>query len=309
LWNFSYRLVYARFDGNRDGTQDLTYDEVVWDRAGGETRTADNFPVVPLVINQQAHIFGVGYDISPRWTINLLVRYIHQNTDHKSVIPGFDEFLISSSGIGDISLSASRPVWRRNQHFVAASVGVSLPVGSIDEIGPTPRDPDQDTQLPYTMQIGSGTIDVLQSLVYSARGSRYTWGGRARGTFRIGETDRNYTLGNRLSVSGWLEKPLRPWLQPSVRVSLQKWGRIDGRDTDLQIDALPVSPYPAAVTDPDKFGGTKVHVTFGATLMRDAGSLARHALQLEAGLPVYQSLHGPQPKEIFRLGAGWKWSL
>ncbi|MBT4098066.1 MAG: hypothetical protein HOE86_10505, partial [Gemmatimonadetes bacterium] len=151
LWNFSYRLVYARFDGNRDGTQDLTYDEVVWDRAGGETRTADNFPVVPLVINQQAHIFGVGYDISPRWTINLLVRYIHQNTDHKSVIPGFDEFLISSSGIGDISLSASRPVWRRNQHFVAASVGVSLPVGSIDEIGPTPRDPDQDTQLPYTM--------------------------------------------------------------------------------------------------------------------------------------------------------------
>ena len=75
-WNFSYQLVYARFDGNRDGTQDLTYDEVVWDRGGGETRTTDNFPVVPLAINQQAHIFGVGYAISPRWTINLLVPYL-----------------------------------------------------------------------------------------------------------------------------------------------------------------------------------------------------------------------------------------
>ena len=47
---FSYRVVYARYDGNRDGT-----DDVVWDCPGGETRTSDNFPVVPLVINQQAH--------------------------------------------------------------------------------------------------------------------------------------------------------------------------------------------------------------------------------------------------------------
>ena len=235
--------------------------------------------------------------------------FIYQNTDHKSVIPGFDEFTISSSGIGDISLTASRPVWRRSQHFVVASVGVSLPIGSIDEIGPTPRTPGQDTQLPYTMQIGSGTTDVMPSFVYSGRGHEYTWGARVRGTLRIGATNRNYTLGNRLSASGWLEKPLRPWLQPVVRVSLQKWGRIDGRDTDLQIDGLPVSPYPAAVTDPDKFGGTVVHVTFGATLRRGEGSLARHALQLEAGLPVYQSLRGPQPKEILRLSVGWKWSL
>ncbi len=73
----------------------------------------------------------------------------------------------SSSGIGDIALSASTPLWHRDRHAIVANLGVSLPLGSIDEIGPTPRDAENDTQLPYTMQIGSGTIDLLPGIIYS----------------------------------------------------------------------------------------------------------------------------------------------
>lgn len=75
----------------------------------------------------------------------MLLPFIYQETDHVSVVPGFDEFLISSSGIGDISLSASYPVWNSTSQFLLAIAGISLPVGSIEETGGTPRDATRDT--------------------------------------------------------------------------------------------------------------------------------------------------------------------
>lgn len=308
-WSIGYRLVFARFDGNRDGTDDLSVEDVIWDRDGGETRTTDNFPVVPLEINQQAHMFEIGYDMGRSLSLNLLIPFIHQSTDHCSIITGFEDFIISSSGIGDIRLSASRPAWQAERQVIVLNLGLSLPLGSIDEIGRTPRDANRDTQLPYTMQIGSGTFDLMPGIVYSGGADRLKWGAQARATMRLGETDRDYTLGNRLSASGWVQKPMKSGIEPLVRLTLQKWGRIEGRDTDLQIDALPVSPFPAAVTDPSKFGGTKLHASVGSAISLDEGFLAGHTLQIEMGLPVYQHLNGPQPKEVYRLSAGWKWSI
>ena len=308
-WSVGYRYVFVRFDGNRDGTDDPSLDEVIWDRAGGEERTTDNFPVVPLEITQQAHLFEIGFDVTRVWSVSLLLPYILQETDHVSVIPGFDEFTIDSSGLGDISLSTSYPIWNRGTNYVMANAGLSLPVGSIDEIGATPRVPGTDTQLPYTMQIGSGTFDLLPSLIYSNNGERLNWGGQLRGTLRLGETDRDYTLGNRLSLSVWAKARPTTWIEPSLTLMIQSWGEIDGRDEDLIIDALPVSPYPANVTDPSKFGGQKIQAVLGATVRRPGGALDGHALELEWGLPVYQDLNGPQPKEVWRLGVGWAWDL
>jgi hypothetical protein len=98
-------------------------------------------------------------------------------------------------------------------------------------------------------------------------------------------------------------------LEPSIRLTGQSWGRIDGDDEDLKIPALPVSPYPAAVTDPDKFGGDKVNLIIGATLAWPGGLLSGHSLDIDAGVPVYQSLNGPQPKEVWRFGAGRNWAF
>jgi hypothetical protein len=95
------------------------------------------------------------------------------------------------------------------------------------------------------------------------------------------------------------------WFEPSIALTLQSWGRIDGEDEDLKILALPVSPFPAAVTDPDKFGGKKINVLFGATFFRSRSFLKGNSLKIEAGFPIYQSLNGPQPKEIWRFGTSW----
>jgi hypothetical protein len=138
-----------------------------------------------------------------------------------SIVPGFESFIIESSGIGDISLSVSRPVWRREGKQLLANAGLSLPVGSIDEVGPTPRVPGTDTQLPFTMPIGSGTFDLTPSLTYAAGHNHWNWGSQLRGTFRIGENDRDYTLGNRPGLSAWVKRTSSSWVSPSLRFVLQ----------------------------------------------------------------------------------------
>ncbi len=310
-WSVGYRFVWARFDGNRDGTEDVPLEQVIF-RPGEETHTADNFPVVPLEISQQAHLLEIGFAATQRLGLRLLIPFISQQTDHCSVVPGFESFRISSSGVGDVILSASYPVWNVGSHFLLATAALSLPAGSIDETGPTPRDATKDPQLPYTMQIGSGTFDVTPGFVYSGGTEALRWGGELRGTLRLGETDRDYTLGNRLAVTAWARRAVTDWFEPSVALVAQRWGRIDGEDVSLRVDtpdAPSPFPYPAAVTDPAKFGGTKVVAQIGAALCLPGDSSDRYTLELDFGIPAYQSLNGPQPKEIWRVGAGWSWKL
>jgi hypothetical protein len=134
------------------------------------------------------------------------------------------------------------------------------------------------------------------------------WGGELRGTLRLGETDRDYVLGDRLSVTAWARRPVTAWLEPSFSLIGQSWGRIDGDYRSLRVDtpeAPSPFPYSAAVTDPSKLGGTKVVAQIGAALLLPGASFVGQSLNLELGIPAYQSLNGPQPKGVWRFGAGW----
>ena len=245
--------------------------------------------------------------MTEQWSVSLLLPFIRQETDHVAIQAGFEQFTISSEGVGDISLSVSRPLWRSESHYIMGNLGLSLPTGSIDEIGPTPRVPGTDTQLPFTMQIGSGTFDLAPSLTLGGAGTRLTWGGELRAKVRLGENDRDYRLGNRFAIMGWLRAMPRPWVEPSFKLGFHTWGRIHGEDKDLKIDTLPVSPFPAAVTDPSKFGGDKLVAMLGVSFPGPTDHmLEHHSLQAEWGGSVYQSLNGPQPKEVWRFGLGWK---
>lgn len=120
-WRVGYSYLRATFDGYRDGTNNLSNEEVLFEPAKGDVRTEENFPVLPTEIVQQAHIIEVSYSFSEKVGFNLLLPYIHQSTDHISIVIApiiddvgdtvgvhdFSNFVISSSGIGDISLSAS----------------------------------------------------------------------------------------------------------------------------------------------------------------------------------------------------------
>ena len=154
-WHVSYTYAVSDYDEYYIGSSSVTYEDVLF-RPGVDARTENNYPVVPTEITQEVHAIRVGYDLTTATTVRAQIPLVMQSTDHISIVPGYDAFNISSEGIGDVTVVADTTLSQSLNSIWKAGVGVSIPTGSIDEEGDTPRAPG-DQQLPYTMQLGSGT--------------------------------------------------------------------------------------------------------------------------------------------------------
>jgi len=262
--HWTLRLLYKRsnVDGYLDGTSKLSYQNVLFDDT--EPRSDKNFPILPTVINQEAYIGNIQYYFSSEESISVSIPYIMQSTDHESIVSGYDQFNISSDGIGDITVNYAALLARWEQQKLTFSVGMSLPTGSIDTKGDTPR-AHGDQQLPYTMQLGSGTWDLPVGLSYSNDSTSYSWGTNVVAKIRTGNNNRDYRLGNSFAVSLWKTWYINQTIHPLARLVYQKWGYIVGQDNDLLV-ANPSFPYPEGITNPKFYGGQKVTLVTGGDI-------------------------------------------
>ncbi|MGB0579530.1 MAG: transporter [Limisphaerales bacterium] len=298
-WTFGYRYIHAFFSGHRRGTDSLPNGAVLGAPANGIV-----FPILPTDIRQEAHTLELGYRATERLSVTVLAPYIFQSTEHISLVPGFADFTIDSDGFGDVSVAPSYRIWESGNHAVIVNGGLSLPIGSINQTGDTPG-PGPVNSLPYTMQIGSGTFDLLPGIAYQGSKDRLRWSVQALATIRLGRNYRGYTLGNRYALAGRFSYLLKPWLEPIVGVRFQNWQRITGFDP-----ALPLGPpYPATVVDPTRYGGEKINLSVGTRFKITGGPFTGSAMEIQGALPVYQRLNGPQPEEQWQLNAAWKWSF
>jgi hypothetical protein len=220
-WRLSVLYKKMKLEGYLQGRDKVAANEVLFD--GQETRTSTNFPIVRLQLCK------------------------------KPLLPSYDEFNISSSGLGDIGISYSGLVTNGDEHKITYSIGISLPTGSIDQQGDTPRGPGNQ-QLPYTMQLGSGTWDLPVSSSYQYFGHN-SWliGMDLFPKLRVGKNNRSYRLGNRLSLVLWSKWQLSNQIQPFAKLTYQDWGTINGQDDELLVSASFV--YPAGITNPSNYGG------------------------------------------------------
>ncbi len=299
-WSIGYHYNQVRFGDYRDGRNTNPISSLLGPPNGV------TYPILQTRIKQQAHIFDFSYKLNESTRLNFLAPYIRQSTEHVSLVPGFSEFTITSDGVGDASLTLSRSLGADLSGGWTISGGVSVPTGSITEKGHTPAGPG--SQLPYTMQLGSGTWDIPLSITYRNRTQAWKWGAQALGKIRTGENDRGYRLGHQLLVSAWAETQMLEWLDATVKLAGQKWGHIKGNDENF-----PGPIYPTPVANPEAFGGTKVNLILGLRTSppSDPDSLSVLSSQsfgLEFGLPIYQSLNGPQPEEDYRFTLSWSLS-
>lgn len=312
-WQFDYRFIDVHFEGYREGSRSVGLEEVLF--RPGEPRTGHNFPVVPTRMVQRVHVLDVSHELSPLWRVSARLPFVQQRTHHVSVVPGYDAFSIETGGLSDVSLLLSRQAQSLPTRNVSFTLGLTLPTGSINQVGDTPRGDGLEV-VPYTMQLGSGTVDVLSGVSYSGRRAEQTrlglltWAFSSHGRVRLGANDRQYRLGHQLVTDG--QVGARPWsrLWPSVGVSWQWSGQISGSDHSLMVPGP--FPYPAPVANPTLYGGTHVSLRLGleVPVVTTRGSReARSAVTLNAARRVYAWLHGPQPPENWRLIAGWRLSL
>ena len=276
----AYQYVHNHFEDYLDGSDRLSAEEVLAE-----------FPVVPNRIVQQAHILSLSHQTSSNLTFLIEGSYIHQTTDH--IRRKGDPFTITTEGFGDLLTAGIYRFLNQPSYQLYALGAVSLPTGSIDEKGDTPR--GKNTQVPYTMQIGSGTFDLQPGLLYLAQSDRIRWGAELNTKIRLGRNDRDYSLGDRYTLSTWIKAPLTRRVEPILKLSLTEWEKIDGQDDEL-------NPEVAPVADPNLFGGTRVNLS-GGLKIAPRGQSSKWILSLEGGIPVYQSLNGPQPRQEWHASA------
>ena len=289
---FSYSYRQLNVGGYKTGTQDLSFQDVLF--SPGEVRTNSNFPVVPTFITQRVHAFSANYAINDKYSVQAVLPYIRQSTEHISSVPGFADFTLWSKGVGDVGLTGS---YRKNlseNEALLFSGGVRIPTGSISKTGDTPRNGTGTLeQLPYTMQIGSGTWDFTASAQYSRKLGDLTGNLSANTTVRTGKNKYDYRLGNNYAVSGSLQLDNHAVFQPGLKASIRRIDSIHGGDLSLTVPAA--FPYPASITNPDNYGGEKAYIsgTLNVCVKRDCSV----SLSGEYGRPIYQNLNGVQPKD------------
>lgn len=286
-WMFSYRYMFMDMDGNRDGTDSLSTREVL-----------EQFPVTPVEMSMEMHMLGAMYAPTDNLTLMVMAPYISKEMDH--VTRTGVNFTTNSEGFGDIKTTALYKIFDQDRQRLHLHFGLSFPTGSIEERDDTPAGDDQI--LPYPMQIGSGTFDLLPGITYLGQSDQGSWGAQALTTLRLGENSNDYRLGNQLQLTGWIARNWTDWLSTSIRLKGMTWGNIDGADERLNPMMIPTA-------DPDRRGGTQLNLGLGVNLYAPRGNLKGSRLAMEFELPLYRSLDGPQLETDWQLTVGLQTSF
>lgn len=293
----SYRYMHMSMQGNRDGSDRVSPDAVV-------DPNGHNFVVTPTSMPMGMHMFGLMYAPTDNITLMAMVPVLSMDMDHITRAGG--AFSTSASGLGDVKLSALISVAQFGNNRLHLNAGVSLPSGSISASDVTPASAPNEVQLPYPMQLGSGTVDLMPGVTYLGQNGYWSWGAQARGTLRIGENDQDYTLGNKLLVTAWGARQLNRWLSVSARLESNSWGDVDGA-APAYAGAVGMRMVPTVFTD--LRGGSRLDAGLGVNTYLRTGALKGLRLAVEGFVPVAQNLDGPQLETDWQIVTGLQYAF
>lgn len=289
-WMFSYRFMRMDMDGNRDDSDRISTNSVLKD-----------YMIAPQSMTMDMHMLGAMYGVNDDVTVMLMVPYLDVEMDHVTRMGA--KFTTRTNGIGDVKLSSLIRVQEWNGGQLSLNAGISIPTGSIDEKDDTPAGANQ--HLPYPMQLGSGTYDLMPGLTYLGNNDMLSWGAQGVGTIRLSDNDNDYSLGDRFNLTTWIVKEWTSQFSSSLRVNGEWWSNIDGSDRKLS----PMAPNMVPTADPDKRAGRRFDLLVGASFSPASGWFAGQRIAAEFGAPVYQNLDGPQLETDWTVTVGWQLAL
>lgn len=286
----SYRYMFMNMAGSRIGTDAVADENIVAPPPGLD------YTVTPVEMPMQMHMIGAMYGASHDVTAMVMLPILDVSMDH--LTRAGSAFTTESGGIGDLRVGIMAALADRGTQTTHVNLMVSLPTGSIEEQDELPTSNGEEVQLPYPMQVGSGTFDLLPGLTWlGQKGAQLSWGVQANATIRLGDNDNEYRLGNKYGGTLWAGRNLSRNWSASIRGEATYTENIDGTDSML---ATPATFVPTA--DPELRGGTVIEV--GPSLNFYVPRLSAFRLAAEAMFPVYQDLDGPQLERDWTLILG-----
>ena len=310
-WMVSYRYMKMDMEGSQNGKDDISPEEIATTIANpffGTPMQPPTLRVVPTQMTMKMHMLGFMYAPSDWVTLMVMGSYLQKEMNHLTFMGGMGTTILGgfetrSSGIGDTKVSGLIRIYDDQTHHFHANVGLSLPTGSItkqDDVL-TPMGARPELRLPYPMQLGSGTYDLLPGITYTGKHGRVGWGAQYSGVIRLGENDEDYTLGDEHRITGWMSYLPAHWISLSGRLAGRSISVIDGQDSRI------VAPVQTA--DPNNQGGDRIDFLVGINLVGQSDLLRGQRFAAEFGVPIHQNLNGPQLETDWLFTIGYQYSF
>ncbi len=294
MWMVDFKYMHINMTGLRSGNSNIPSSSVGYMR-----NKPYNYMMIPTSMNMDMYMIMIMYGVTDRLTLMAMTNY--QAMEMKMLMdmgPGRtirEETPMRTSGMGDTEL---RGIYKIN-NYLNGSLGLSLPTGGIEEDFVTMR---KEFRAPYDMQLGSGTYDLKPAITYSALSDdhKWNWGAQAMYTLHLGKNENDWSFGDSLKITGWLQRALGPFTS-WFRMAFTDTGQIRGADPEINKLNHPTTgmgaPMPDA--DPNNYGGQRLDGFLGVSFTKGVFSIG-----IEGGIPFYQYLNGLQLKTSWQLNAG-----
>jgi hypothetical protein len=293
----SYRLQVGNQQGLQEGRTEIQPSQIEDDYSGGS---------IPLSLRSYAHVIELTWKPAESVTLFVTLPFYERTLDQFVVSTG-QRYSVSVRGFGDVILNGLYRVFADEVHRVHLNLGLSLPSGSTNETAEAPAGLDGVTEgtlqrLPYPMQLGSGTLALRPGFTYNGLYQKTFWGGQILGILQAGTNSEGYKPGNEYSLTGWVGRRWKPWLRTSFRMKWQQWFNPTGADDQM-------NPALSPLANPGFQAGQRVDALFGVDFYVQEGRLRGSRISIEAGLPAFQDLEGPQLRTDWLLTAGLQYAF
>jgi len=289
--NFSiaYSYMDMTMQGNQIGTKTVS-----------DATIFKSYMMATNRMNMQMHMLMPMYGVTDRFTLMAMLSYnvnnmsMHMMPMQSMNMPGMTmtdysnmPAKMNSSGLGDTKIYALYNILPSCNHRLVTGLGLSLPTGSINVKGATTQ--SNNDVLPYCMQFGTGTYNLLPSIVYVGQSTHLSWGSAFNANIKLGTNTNNYCFGNEYSVSPWLAYQFVRWISISARAEYYNVGKLYGYDATIN-----QSSQNDATANTANYGGQKANGYIGVNLYAPANFLKGSRLLVEYGMPFYQNTIGLQ---------------
>jgi hypothetical protein len=285
---------FARLQGNQIGTNSVTPQYIVTNVPSAYTPVGKHLlRLVPddLTIDSQA--LSVAYGYSNNLTLVAATALVEKSVTMQTFkgLIGTTPLGVSvgsTQGLGDSALAAIVRIYSDPVNRVSLNMGFALPTGSTtDNISLLlPNNTIPEKRGFYGMQPGAGTIDALPGISYSGRIDVWSWGLAYRARLPLDNNAQGYHYGALNEVNAWSGYSWLPGIETTFRLNGTIQGAIQGSDPAIR-------GY-AQGADPLYYGGQQLSVFSGAIVSGHYFSLPAAQVGVEAGVPVYQQINGPQ---------------
>lgn len=283
-WMLAYRYMNNAASGLLSGTT-----------AVSSAAVFNDYLMLPASAGMDMHMFMAMYGFSDHFTVMAMLNYnsmamameMFSADQHHHSESNDQRMLIS--GPGDVKIHALYDVLRSKNRQIIISAGLSLPSGSITRKGIGDDVAYSGKNLPYAMQLGSGTVDALPGLSYFYTRDEIAFGAQSTATLHFYNNSVGYRFGNEMTCNAWLAYRWLSFLSSSLRAEYSLTGKIQGVDLSLY-------KYNEPSANPANYGGQRLSLYLGSAWQINKGAFKNMRFVFEYGRPLYLQVNGIQSK-------------